>query len=478
MAFSGPDPCRLTACEAVALLKKRQVSPRELLEAAITRIEEVEPKVNAIVTTCADRALEQIKELPQASDEPGFLAGLPIAIKDLNLVSGVRASFATRALADFVPDESEPLVERLEARAGVIVGKTNTPEMGAGGNTTNEVFGSTLNPWDTRKNAGGSSGGAAVSLATGEVWLSHGSDLAGSIRTPAAYCGIVGLRPSPGRAGGGPAGIAFAREGVSGPMARNVADTALFLDAMAGFDARLPISLEAPQQSFQSALSQNPGKIRVAFAPTLNGFAPVELEIDTILQNAVEKLAGNGVVVDAACPDISGLEETYLTLRGIHYGALVAKTPPEVQQHFKPTLKANIDHGLGLSAEDIFKAMAQRTVLYQEMRVFLESWDVLACAVVGLEPTDIGIEYPDMVAGVATGDYVDWLKFSFLAVVVTLPAISIPCGFTARGMPVGIQLIGPPRGEARLLQVARRLEEIWGFDKGVPIDPMEKRKDL
>ncbi len=236
--FSGPELCRLTACEAVELLKKGEVKPSELLEASLARIEQVEPKVNAVVTVCADRARQSTRYLDDRKGEfgsgPGWLAGLPIGIKDLSHVSGVKTTFGSRGFADFVATENDPLVDRLEDNGGIIVGKTNTPEQGAGGNTFNDVFGMTRNPWDIRKNAGGSSGGAAVSLATGEVWLSHGSDLAGSLRTPAAYCNVVGLRPSPGRAGGGPAAATFQNVGVQGPMARNIGDTALFLDAMVG----------------------------------------------------------------------------------------------------------------------------------------------------------------------------------------------------------------------------------------------------
>lgn len=474
--FTGPELCHLTAVEAVELLRKKEVSPAELLEASLSRIEAVSPQINATVTVCAARARAAINDLATDPDQPGWLGGLPIGIKDLNLVKGVRTSFATKGLADFVPDQSDPLVERLEARGGIVVGKSNTPEMGAGGNTTNAVFGATRNPWNVAKNAGGSSGGAAASLAAGEVWLSQGSDLAGSIRTPSAYCGIVGLRPSPGRAGGGPAALAFEREALAGPMARNVGDTALFLDAMAGFDARHPLSIEPPTVSFQDTVAADPGPIRIGFSPDLDGFAPVEPEIKRVMETALHRAAGEGVRVEHECPDISGLEETYLTLRGIHYGALTAKLPLEIRQHFKPTLQANIAFGLALTADDIFKAQAQRSVLYQNMRIFLETWDVLALPVVGLEPTDVEVEYPSEVGGIPVNDYVEWLKFSFLGVVTTLPSLSIPCGFTKSGMPVGLQLIGPPRGEARLLQVARRLEAIWGYDRGVPIDPVGSAK--
>jgi amidase len=470
--FTGPDLCKLTACEAVDLLKRKDISPKEMLAASLDRISEVEPAVNAIVTVCAERAIAQAGDALGDPEHPGYLAGLPIAIKDLTAVKGVRTTFGTKALADNIPLESDPLVETLESRGAVIVGKTNTPEMGAGANTFNAVFGATRNPWDTAKNAGGSSGGAAVSLATGEVWLSHGSDLAGSLRTPAAYCGVVGLRPSPGRAGGGPGPIGFSREGIAGPMARNVSDTALFLDAMAGFDARWPISIETPAVSFQDMLGQNPGDIRVGFSPNLNGFAEVEPAVEADLRAAIAKIESAGIPVDEVYPELEGLEPTYNTIRGVHYGALTANLPVEIQQHFKATLQANIEFGLNLTAEDIFAAERQRTVIYHTMRHFLEKWDVLACAVIGTQAGPVEVEYPASVNGVAIGDYVEWLRFSFLPVVAGLPAISIPCGFTADGMPVGIQLIGPPRGEARLLQVAKRLEDVWGFASGLPIDPI------
>lgn len=475
MTFTGPDLCAMTAVQVVGLLKARKVSPVELVEASANRIAQVEPAVNATVTTCIDRARDHAARIPRGSGDwssPGSLAGLPIAIKDLNAVAGVRTTWATRAFADFVPTESDPLVERLEARGGIVMGKTNSPEMGAGANTFNAVFGATRNPWDTRLNAGGSSGGAAVSLATGEVWLSHASDLAGSGRTPAAYCGVVGLRPTPGRAGGGPALIAFEREGISGPMARNVADCALFLDAMTGWDPRMPVSLDAPATPFLDATMAEPGPIRVAISTTLGGLAPVEAAIAEPIANAMSALQGHGVRVAETCPDLTGLNRTYDTLRGIHYAALLDRMPDEVKANFKDTLKGNIAAGLRIEAPDIYDAMRARTELYHRMRLFLERFDVLACAVIGTPPGPVEEEFPRSVAGQPIDDYIEWLRFSCLSVVTGLPAIAMPCGFTRDGLPVGIQLIGRPRGDARLLQVARRFEEIWGCAVRVPIDPV------
>ena len=378
-------------------------------------------------------------------------------------------------LKDFVPTESDPLVELLEARGAIIVGKTNTPEMGAGGNTFNDVFGKTRNPWDTGKNAGGSSGGAAVSLATGEVWLSHGSDLAGSLRTPAAFCGVVGLRPSPGRCGGAPPAIAFNTEAVQGPMARSVMDAALFLDAMAGYDPRIAISIEAPQQSFQEAVRRAEPHVRIAYSPDWNGFAALDQEIDAVIREALRKIAAAGAMVDEACPALPDLEPTYLTLRAMLWAALPGRLPREVQDHFKQTLRDNIEIGRKLAAEQIYDAQCNRSVLYNNMQKFLMQFDVLACPTVGCEPGLVEEEYPRSVGGRQLIDYIEWLRFSFLATATGLPALSIPVGFTKSGMPVGMQLIGPPRGEAKLLRVARSIEQTLGLAACTPIDPVDRR---
>ena len=471
--FSGPELCALSARDAVALLRKGEVSVQEMLQAAFERIETVEPAVNAMPTTCPDRAFAAARALEGDSSHRAWLAGLALAIKDLTPVAGVRTTWGNVALADHVPDASDPLVERLERRGGIVVGKTNTPEFGAGANTFNEVFGMTRNPWDTRKNAGGSSGGSAVALATGEVWLAHGSDLAGSLRTPAAYCGVVGLRPSPGRAGGGPAPAAFLMEGIPGPMARTVDDLALFLDAMTGFDARQPLSLDEPATSFSHALSRPMDAPRIAFSEDQGGFAPVEPEIRAVLRAAMDAVADAGATVQDAWPDLPRLHDTYVTLRGLHYASVNAKLPPEVQAQFKDTLRENTAFGLNMPASAIFDAQADRTVLYHRMRDFLQGHDVFAIPVVGLEPGPVEEEYPQSVDGVATGDYVDWLKFSFLATTCALPALSLPVGLTASGMPVGLQLIGPPRGEATLLRAARRIEQVVGFP-ATPIDPVRR----
>lgn len=472
--YTGPELCALPAREVVSLLRRGEIAPAEAIAAAQDRTAQVEPDVNAIVTTCFDRARDRAGNLATENAAlAGWLAGLPIGIKDLQAVAGVRSTWGNLALADFVPTESDPLVELLESRGGLVVGKTNTPEFGAGGNSTNAVFGSTRNPWDTRMNAGGSSGGAAVSLATGEVWLSHGSDLMGSLRTPAAHCGVLGLRPAPGRCGGGPGGAKFLPEGLNGPMARDVRDIALFLDAMTGWDPRMPLSLEAPEVPFQTAVEQATRPPRIAFSEDQDGFAAVETEIRETLRAAMTRVAAAGATVEETCPDLAGLNETYLAIRGMHYGTVIARLPEEVRATFGPRLADNVAYGLNLTVEQIYAATARRSQLYDIMRQFLSTWDVLAIPVVGIAPAPVEQEYPRFVDGQEIGTYEDWLRFSFLATTTLLPALAMPAGFTKAGLPVSIQLIGPPRGEAKLLQTALFIEQALGLPS-TPIDPFRR----
>jgi amidase len=471
-AFTGPDICKLEATEVVALLRKREVSPTELLDAALARIDAVGPVINATPTTCPERAYAAAARIdPASSDLAGWLAGLPIGIKDLTPVEGVRTTWGTIGHADFIPDVSDPLVERLESNGGVVIGKTNTPEFGAGGNTFNDVFGATLNPWNTTLNAGGSSGGAAASLAAGEVWLSHGSDHGGSLRTPASFCGIVGLRPSPGRAGGGAKDTGFAIEGAQGPMARSVRDCALFLDAMSGFEPRFPISYPAPSTPFQQAVEKADGRIRVAFTPDLGGFAPVDQEVVDHLTGTMRLLERNGAVVEDRHPEIQTLEHTYHTLRGVHFAATTGRQPPEILKHVKKTLADNVAFGKSLTVDDVVNANRNRSAIFNTMVAFFDTCDVLAMPSVGCLPHAQSEEWVSQIGGQTLTGYMDWLRFAFLATVTGLPAISVPVGIGPRGLPVGLQLVGKPRGEAALLAAARAVEVAVGGPHG-PIDPI------
>ena len=469
--YTGPELCALTAVEAVEALQKGDVSPTEMLEASLERIAEVEPDINALPIVVADRAREQIARLTKGDEAP-WLAGLPISIKDLNPIKGVRTTWGTKGYADHIPAVSDPLVERLENRGGVVVAKSNTPEMGAGGNTFNDVFGATRNPWNTALNPGGSSGGAAAAVATGECWLSHGSDLGGSLRTPAAYCGIVGMRPTPGRAGGGSEKQQFAHEGLSGPMARTAADCALCLDAMTGFDPRLFQSIEAPRVSFLEEVRRAEAPKRIAYAADLNGLAPVEGEVRDLIEAALKALESVGTSVEATCPDLEGLLPTYNTLRALAQVSSPGQEPESIQRHYKQTLRENIQLGRELTVDDIVAATRGRSLLYNRMAAFMANFDALACPVVGIGALPSEIEYPTEVAGEKQNHYMDWLKFATLATTCGLPAISVPVGFTASGAPMGVQFIGKPRGEAGLLKIAAVMETlIEGFGK--PIDPVK-----
>lgn len=471
-AFTGPELCAFEAWQIVEKLKKKEVSPSELLAAAFARTKAVEPQVNAMPTLCRERAEAAVRELPELDpDLRGGLHGLPIAIKDLMEVAGVRLTMGTKGLSDYVPEYSAPLVERLEARGGVVIGKTNTSEFGTGANTFNPVFGPTRNPWNTKLNAGGSSGGAAAALASGEVWLAHGSDHGGSLRTPGAYCGVVGLRPSPGVAGGGPALMKFHVEGVQGPMARSVRDTALFLDAMAGFDPLEPISFPAPEQSYQSAVEKSDGKARIAFSMDLGGHGLVSREMENYLRKALSTIESAGMVVVEDCPELPELDRTYRTLRAMLWAALPGSVPEELQRHFKRTLAENIETGRKLSVDEIYAAQRNRSLIFDNTVSFLQDFDVLACPVVGLMPEPVENEYPTEIDGQPLEDYISWLRFSYLSTTTGLPSISVPVGFSDSGIPVGLQLIGPHRGEARLLAVARAVEVAVGGPLA-PIDPV------
>ena len=467
-AYTGPELCALPAREVIALLRRRAVSPAELIEAALTRLAQVEPQVNAVPTLCPERARARAAQVDPAT----LLAGLPLGIKDLTPVEGVRTTFGTAGMADHIPQASHPLVLLLEARGGIVLGKTNTPELGAGGHTFNDVFGLTRNPWNLSRSAGGSSGGAAVSLATGGLWLSHGSDFAGSLRTPASFNGIVGLRPSPGIAGGGPSLMGFTGGGLQGPMARDVRDCALFLDAMAGFDPRWPISFPPPAVPYAETTVQDPGPVRIAFSAGQGGFFPVEAAVEQVLTRALATLNLPQVTVEESFPPLPHLDEAFRALRALSFVGEADATPDHIRQHYKQTIRDNTGFARSLSLADYARAERQRSALYDSLHQAFARFDVLASAVTGVPAFPAEQEYPQTVAGQPMTDYIDWLRPSYLATTCGLPALSLPVGFTPDGLPVGLQLIGAPRGEARLLQIACLLEQALALPCA-PIDPRE-----
>jgi amidase len=460
-----------TATEMVELLTLGAISPHDCLDALEARIAAVDPTVNALPTRCFERARRVADELMRRPmGERGMLKGLPVAIKDLTEVAGVRTTFGSPIYADHVPDWSDPLVERLEEEGAVVYAKSNTPEFGAGANTFNEVFGRTLNPWNTSRSAAGSSGGAAVALATGMAWLAHGSDLGGSLRNPASFCGIVGLRPSPGRVATDP-GFAIDRTlPVEGPMARNVEDVALFLDAFAGEDVRDPISLPKPPTSFVSAVRSGWKPARVAYSPDL-GITPVDPEVAAITRAAAGRFAEIGAVVEDAAPDFSMAHDCFNVLRARAFAVGHQDKLVNHRDKLKPEVIWNIEKGMALTLADIAKAERQRAEMYKSTLRFFGSYDLICTPATIVPPYPVEQRYVEEVNGVKFDNYVHWLSIAYAFTLVSCPAISIPCGFTKSGLPVGLQIAARPRADARLLAGARAIETLLGVSGLVPIDP-------
>ena len=460
------DLYKLTATQAVKLLKSGKVSPRELLDASEARIAAVDGAVNALPTRCFERARERARKAKKTD----LLAGLPIAIKDLTDVAGVRTTYGSPIYAGNVPQRSNVLVERLEAAGALVVAKANTPEFGAGANTFNPVFGPTRNPWDTRLSAAGSSGGSAVALATGQVWLAEGSDLGGSLRTPAAFASIVGLRPTPGRVARAPTNLPYDILGVNGPMARTVSDVALMLDAMAGDDPADPIALPAPAAPFTAALKRPKPPRRVAFSPDL-GICTVDPEIATVCRKAAADLRALGTEVEEAAPDFSGAYEAFQALRAMRF---VSAREPLLKTHraqLKDDVIWNIEEGLRLTPAAIGRAERERAALWQRVSAFFATYDLLIAPAMQAKPYPVEKIYVDEIAGKKMKSYIDWITITFAISVTGCPALAMPAGFSKEGLPIGLQIVGPPKSEARILAAGALLEEMLGLAEQVPIDP-------
>jgi amidase len=462
----------LSAREVVGLLRERDISPEEAIDASVRRIEAVDPRVNAVPTLCVERAKARARGLPPLpGDGRGWLAGLPVLIKDLVDVEGVRTTYGCTAFADNVPVQSAIEVQRLERHGAIVLGKTNTPEFGAGAQTFNEVFGATGNPWDTRLTCGGSSGGAAVALATGMAWLADGSDLGGSLRTPASFCSVVGLRPSPGRVPHGPASLPFDTLGVEGPMARDVRDLALLLDAMAGFEPGDPLSFEAPARPYSETVQHPPTLGRLAFSPDLGGITPVDAEVAAICAAAARRFGDLGAEVEEACPDLSNALDVFTVLRASRFAAARAPTLAEHRDALKPEVVWNIEHGLGLTADAIGAAERKRAAMQRGMAAFMGIYDLLLCPAAIVPPFPVEQRYLAELNGHRFPSYIDWVTIAYAITVTGCPALSLPCGFTRSGLPVGLQIVGRPRGEAALLAAAAALEDVLGLSGRVPMTP-------
>lgn len=471
LAAQTPDICFLTATEMAGLIRRKKLSAREVMAAHLKQIDRVNPKVNAVVTLIAEQATENARKADEAQARGavlGPLHGLPVVHKDLFETAGIRTTFGSPIFKDNVPKRDAIIVERIHNAGAICVGKSNTPEFGAGSQTFNAVFGATKNPWDLTKTCGGSSGGAAVSLACGMVPIADGSDSGGSLRNPAAFCSVVGIRTAPGRVPQHAQGNAWLTISVQGPMARTVSDAALLLSAIAGPDPRCPISIDQPGSRFAGNLDRSFKGVRVAWFKNMGGipFDARVLKAIAAQQRVFESL---GCVLEEAEPDWTGAHEGYDTLRAWNYAGTQAENVRLHRDLVKDTVLWEVERGSRLSGADIARAEGLRSQAWDHMRVFQEKYEYFIAPTCQVLPYDINQPYPTEIEGVKMSTYVEWQKSCILISALENPAISVPCGFTEEGLPVGLQIVGRHRDEWSVLQLAHAFEKATGGFKRKPV---------
>jgi amidase len=463
--------CFLSATELARRIHSRELSVREVMAAHLDQIERINPKVNAIVTLLPPDQL-----LAQADAADGVLAkggpvgplhGLPIAHKDLALTKGIRTTYGSPLFKDFVPDQDDLIIERLKGAGAITIGKTNVPEFGAGSQTFNPVFGATLNPYDTTKTCGGSSGGAAVALACGMQPLADGSDMGGSLRNPAGFCNVVGFRTAPGRVPAYPKLTGWAPWSVTGPMARTVEDVALMLSVIAGPDSRSPIAIREPGSIFTQPLARDFTGVRIAWSRDLGNF-PVDPRVTTVIESRRSVFEHLGCIVEDGEPDFRDADEIFKLWRAWSFATSYADLVERHRDQVKETVVWNVEAGLKLSGPQLGQAEVKRTQLYHRVREFMETYEFLILPVSQVPPFDVHAEYITEINGVAMETYIDWMRSCYFITVTGLPAISVPCGFTAEGLPVGVQIVGRHQDELGVLQLAYAFEQATGVWKRRP----------
>ena len=457
----------LPATELAAMIRAKKVSATEVMQAHLKQIERVNPAVNAIVTLDAEGALAKARaaDARQArGDALGRLHGLPIAHKDLFLTKGMRTTMGSPIFKDQVPERSMLVVDRSWDAGAICVGKTNTPEFGAGSQTFNTLFGATRNPYDLTKTCGGSSGGAGVALATGMVPLADGSDLGASLRNPGNFCNVVGLRPSPGRVPTWPTKHLWGTLSVEGPMARTVEDTALLLSVQAGPDDRVPIALMEAGASFGASLKRDFKGTRIGFSPSFGGQVPVDQRVETVVAAQDHVFAALGCELEDRVPDFSGAHEVFLALRGHLFELNNGEYLDRHRDLLKETVIWNIEAGRKLSAADIARADTERARIYERVSKFFETHEYLVTVVNQVPPFPVDQEYVTEINGEKLATYLDWMKSCYYTTITGHPAISVPAGFTDEGLPVGIQIVGRRNADFSVLQLAYAFEQatmVW-----------------
>jgi amidase len=457
--------CFLSAVEMARLIRTKKLSAREALAAHLTQIERVNPKVNALVTLVAEMAIAaaaKADEMQARGQTLGPLHGLPVAHKDLMDTRGIRTTFGSPLYRDNVPTEDDIVVERMQRAGALTIGKTNTPEFGSGSQTFNTIFGATRNPYDLTRTCGGSSGGAAVALACGLVPVATGSDTGGSLRNPAAYCNVVGFRPSPGRVPNPRAALAWLTLNTAGCMGRSVADLAFALSTIAGPDSRVPLSIDEPGARFARPLDRSFKSVRVAWFNDLGG-VPFDPQVRAVVDAHRSTFQSLGCIVEQAEPDFAPAEIAFRVLRAWNtantYGDRFRARPDA----FKDTLAGEIEEGLRLTGSDVARAHTAHAQLWRRFQAFLEKYEYFVLPTTQLPPFDVDTPYPTAIAGVKFASYIDWMKSCWYISATGNPAASVPAGFTPEGLPVGVQLVGRARQDFGVLQLAHAFEQATGF---------------
>jgi len=464
------ETCFLPATELARRIRTKDISVREVMEAHLAQIERVNPKMNAIVTLLPEQATQQATAADETlgrGEQVGPLHGLPIAYKDLVPTRGIRTTFGSLVFKDFVPDEDALIVERLKRAGAITIGKTNTPELGAGAQTYNEVFGETLNPYNTSKTCGGSSGGAAVALACGMLPIADGSDFGGSLRNPANFCNVVGFRPSPGRVPVWPNLVGWFPMAVQGPMGRTVKDIALMLSAIAGPDPRSPMAITEPGSLFSRPLERDFKGVRVAWSRDLGGL-PVDPRVTEVIEGKRHVFESLGCVVEDCEPDFTDADEVFKVWRAWRFELAYAELLKSYRDKIRDTVIWNIEEGMKLTGPQIGWAERRRTELYHRVREFMETHEFLILPVNQVPPFDLQQRYVTEINGVKMDTYINWLKSCYYISVIGLPAISVPCGFTPEGLPVGVQIVGRHQDDLGVLQLAYAFEQSTGLWKRRP----------
>ena len=467
---SMTDICFLTATEQARLIRDRELSCREIMEAHLDQIDRINPNVNAIVTLLPEQAMQQARAADEALVQgrgAGPLFGLPIAHKDLVPTKGIRTTFGSPIYKDHVPDEDALIIERMRSAGAITIGKTNTPEFGAGSQTYNEVFGETLNPYDTTKTCGGSSGGAAVALACGMIPVADGSDTGGSLRNPAAFCNVVGFRTSPGRVPAWPNDLGWFPISVQGPMARTVEDAALLLSVLAGPDSRSPIALTEPGETFSAPLERDFRGVRISWSRDFGGL-PIDPRVTEVFEQQRSMFELLGCSVEDGEPDFSGADEAFKVWRAWRFELKFTELLKTHPDQIKETIHWNAEEGQKLTGPQIARAEQKRTELYHRIRKFMETYEFMVFPVTQVPPFDVKQRYIKEINGVAMETYIDWMKSCYYISSTGLPAISVPGGLTSEGLPIGLQIVGRHQQDFSVLQLAHAFEQATGYWKTKP----------